>query len=295
MTKKYRSFTVTVNNATDYDLGDCIGLLDTYPVKYAIFGFEKGEKSDIEHIQAYYSFKNRIRFDTITSMIPRAHVELAKGNSVQNRKYCSKDGLFVEFGEISEQGKITWSKLEEAMVNPKENLKVYSQYHRIYHGIKSQDIPEYKKRILYRAHISRRYEIARNYNNCDISVCQDIDMWDNEKVVFVYNSTICWSAMSSGHNMVAAWAHGAPMKVKYGYEFRRFDPDIIIFFGDEEGDYRLYMNKYKIKCYELLDSNGYKEIQEKAQRVPQWEESFDEGSSEASETYNSRSNGDEIS
>lgn len=43
-------------------------------------------------------------FNTIKKLFPRAHVEPAGGTAQENRKYCSKDGQFIEHGECPMDG-----------------------------------------------------------------------------------------------------------------------------------------------------------------------------------------------
>jgi len=43
------------------------------------------------HIQGYIESKGAIRLDTLKAMMPRAHIEKAKGTTKQNIEYCSKE------------------------------------------------------------------------------------------------------------------------------------------------------------------------------------------------------------
>jgi len=74
---------------------------------YAIVGIETGE-SGTPHLQGYCIFKRAHRFDTIKSRyLPRCHIEVAAGDAGSNRRYCSKDGNFKEFGTIPSKQKGT--------------------------------------------------------------------------------------------------------------------------------------------------------------------------------------------
>lgn len=91
---KSRSFCFTINNYTSEDES---GLL-TLGHRYIIYGREVGE-SGTPHLQGYIVFKNPRHFGSLKSLMPRAHIEVAKGDADSNFKYCSKEGNFVEDGE----------------------------------------------------------------------------------------------------------------------------------------------------------------------------------------------------
>ena len=68
---------------------DSIGTMAQY-----VLGREVG-KEGTRHIQGYIRFKNPLDFKRVKEMMPKAHIEKAKGNVKQNYAYCSKDGDFV--------------------------------------------------------------------------------------------------------------------------------------------------------------------------------------------------------
>lgn len=59
-----------------------------------ILGKECGE-SKTHHIQGYVSFKSARTFSSMKKMLPRAHIEKAKGNLKSNFAYCSKEENYV--------------------------------------------------------------------------------------------------------------------------------------------------------------------------------------------------------
>lgn len=69
-----------------------------------MLGYEVG-KNNTPHIQGYVMFKNQVRFDSIKSQLPKAHIEACKGSADDNIKYCTKGGKFEEFGDRPRQGK----------------------------------------------------------------------------------------------------------------------------------------------------------------------------------------------
>lgn len=73
--------------------------------RYLCHGHEVGGNGNF-HLQGYVAFDTPVALSTVVSCIPGAHVEVAKGNAIQNRVYCSKDDFeFYEEGAIPQQGR----------------------------------------------------------------------------------------------------------------------------------------------------------------------------------------------
>ncbi len=87
--KRHRAYCFTLNNYTVEELTQIHSNFDT--CSEYIYGFEIGEEKT-PHIQGYVKFKNPRSFDRIKSIIPRAHIEKARGNIKANFDYCSKGG-----------------------------------------------------------------------------------------------------------------------------------------------------------------------------------------------------------
>lgn len=85
---KARKFCVTINNFQVEDIGRWDALV--HDAAYSVRGTEVGD-SGTPHLQCYVRFVNPRSFDSIKKALPRAHIETAKGNDDQNRKYCTKD------------------------------------------------------------------------------------------------------------------------------------------------------------------------------------------------------------
>jgi len=67
---------------------------------YCIIGRETGDAEGTPHLQGYCEFKRRYRFLQLKdSILPRSHIELARGTGHDNREYCSKSGSFWEHGD----------------------------------------------------------------------------------------------------------------------------------------------------------------------------------------------------
>lgn len=87
----------TLNNYTDHDivLVDELSILPN--VVYLIYGKEVGENGN-PHLQGFFILKGPQRFSWVKRRLPRAHIEAAKGTSLQAAEYCKKEGDFKEVG-----------------------------------------------------------------------------------------------------------------------------------------------------------------------------------------------------
>lgn len=95
-----KHWTFTLNNYTVEEYIKILEVLDGEQVEYGIVGKETGDEGT-PHLQGYVVFNPKRRFNAVKNSIsPRAHIERAKGNPSQNRKYCSKDGDFEERGKL---------------------------------------------------------------------------------------------------------------------------------------------------------------------------------------------------
>lgn len=94
-----KSYTFTLNNYTDEEYNSICSVLRDEG-SYGIIGKEVGE-SGTPHLQGYVLFKRPFHFKTIKDRyLIRCHIEVAAGSADANKRYCSKDGNFVEFGTM---------------------------------------------------------------------------------------------------------------------------------------------------------------------------------------------------
>lgn len=103
----------TINNPTDDDVlaAYALGGPGDSSVLYHVCGLEHSAEtsatvpSGTPHLQGYLVFVTNMRFGAVRSMLPRAHLELARGTHAQNREYCSKEGNFFENGIFPEDAR----------------------------------------------------------------------------------------------------------------------------------------------------------------------------------------------
>jgi len=110
-----RSYVFTFNNPPD-ELFNNDDALDAWlhglGGKYSVAGRENAPTSGTPHLQGYIQFANPRSVAAVRKLIAGCHVEIAKGSPIQCRKYCVKDGNFVECGESpqdpGEREKLRW-------------------------------------------------------------------------------------------------------------------------------------------------------------------------------------------
>lgn len=89
---KVRAWCFTINNYTELPElhADC---------KYICYGEEICPTTGTPHLQGYCYFKAAKSLSAASKYFPRGHLVPAAGSSGQNKLYCSKDGIFHEYGK----------------------------------------------------------------------------------------------------------------------------------------------------------------------------------------------------
>jgi len=95
-----RNWSFTLNNYKEEELV----IIKQLKYTYIIIGDEKGE-NETPHLQGYIEFMDNHTLSSIKKSMPRAHLEISKGNGEQNKIYCSKERVLFEDGKIKQQGK----------------------------------------------------------------------------------------------------------------------------------------------------------------------------------------------
>lgn len=128
--QRSRSWCLTINNYTPEIVTQ---LKEMKNVQYIIVGDEVGTNGT-PHLQIYFRLKTQKTFSKIKKEYPTAHIERAIGNDADNRKYCSKQIILYESGEVSTQGTRTdLHGIKDMLIeNPKishilDNLTNYQQ------------------------------------------------------------------------------------------------------------------------------------------------------------------------
>lgn len=105
LSSKKRKFCFTLNNWKEEDIKI---IVEQWNKDKYIIGKEIGA-SGTPHLQGYIEFKSPRSFTSIKKVIPRAHIEGARGTTKDNYIYCSKDGDF----QTNIKGIITPKKIKD--------------------------------------------------------------------------------------------------------------------------------------------------------------------------------------
>lgn len=84
---------LTLNNYSNEEYSNLVSFFSSDSSNKWIIGKEVGENGT-PHLQIYVNFNLKIRFTSIKKINDRLHIETARGNEIQNVKYCSKDGNY---------------------------------------------------------------------------------------------------------------------------------------------------------------------------------------------------------
>lgn len=247
---KHRSYAFTLNNYTVEEMCDIIA---TVPTKYIIIGFEEGE-NETPHIQGYVQFHNSTAWSTIKRMIPRAHIEPAKGTPAQNIKYCSKDGEFYEFGDRPTNGaehghksKELTEKIVAALEDPLNNVQIVRQYGNAYQHAKQLALKQKKVETkFYSFHpisdpIAELYEYFDN-DELDLTIIYELNelsFYDDPQNVYYIPDNDPQHIPLEKMNM---WSRGMPIIYKHGYEMRCIKPERFIIKTSNRKLFPLYRN-----------------------------------------------------
>jgi len=94
-----KRYVFTLNNYTADEVQLLSGL---YPAtaSYVVFGREVAPGTGTPHLQGYICFNQRKSINFVRQLLPRAHIEIARGSPTQCRDYSIKDGDYDEFGTL---------------------------------------------------------------------------------------------------------------------------------------------------------------------------------------------------
>jgi len=231
-----RGWVFTINNHTDDDID---ALLDITDHRYLCFGFEIGANGT-PHIQGYVYFDNAITRSALSKRLPRAWICAQKGSNKQAIDYVKKAKSKVnpddwyEFGDMPEQGVVSFEKIVEVMQNPETNFHLYNQYRKSYKDYVSS-IPKTHDPVLYTCSKDDLYSIAGYFKKNGMDVSMPLSEYDGEEVDFISFKDPDSTLLKRVHE----WIHGFPPKVKNGYERHVYNPHIVVFvcsFKDDVSD-----------------------------------------------------------
>lgn len=141
-----RKWQMTINNPADYgvtheSINECLRCLKS--VSYYCMSDEIGQTY---HTHVYILFKSPVRFSTIKNLFPAAHIEKARGTTIQNKEYIFKEGekwsndekkeinlpdTHEEYGEIpieAQGARSDLTRLYEMIYEGKSNYEILNEY-----------------------------------------------------------------------------------------------------------------------------------------------------------------------
>lgn len=110
-----KRFCFTVNNPK----ADAHEILSEVDCRYVCYGTEVAPTTGTQHLQGYIVFKaNKTLVGCKKVLPPGCHIEIAKGSTPENIRYCSKEGTPYERGEaplsktkVAELSKDKWTAI----------------------------------------------------------------------------------------------------------------------------------------------------------------------------------------
>ena len=125
-----------------------------FKVSRAVWGYEIGSNG-IEHLQGYLELQRSLRLSHVAKILPMAHWEGAREDSLVNYRYCVKDGHFDLIGDFSFEQNGTTKAISKrnpplsvgsvvnALLNPETSLQImlskeYAEKHWYFDKIKNQ-------------------------------------------------------------------------------------------------------------------------------------------------------------
>ena len=95
---RHRKYQLTINNPGETWTHEKIKTsLKTLNLKYYCMADETGQQEQTPHTHIYLVTSiSAIRFSTVKSLFPTAHIEPAQGTSEENRAYIQKSGKWAE-------------------------------------------------------------------------------------------------------------------------------------------------------------------------------------------------------
>lgn len=115
-------------------------------INYIGWGSEICPKTKKEHFQGFIQFSKRRRLNGVKKIFgtKKIHIEVCKGNELQNIKYCSKEGKYNKLGSFTIQGERTdINEIKEQIKNnipmheiAENNFNYFCKFHKAFYAYK---------------------------------------------------------------------------------------------------------------------------------------------------------------
>lgn len=121
---------------------------DKAKYRYIVFQPEEAPETGTQHLQGYVYYNNAVSFSRVKKLLPRAHIEKAKGSPEENITYCTKqdsrvpDTEPIEIGDRPEPGvdKSVDALCSKVRAGEHDEKKLFDEfgatYLRLYKGVR---------------------------------------------------------------------------------------------------------------------------------------------------------------
>lgn len=199
--KRVKNYCITINNPELSDFEGLEAAIATGQVQYCICGKEHGQEKHTEHAQIYIQFTHKIAFNKLKKLVPKAHIEPAKGGAKANIKYCSKEHDYIEYGTAKTAGERTdINNLKTMILETNTPMSEIVDTCENFQQLKyAEGLLKYRKpteRIPPKVYwhygatgTGKTYTVYKNHKPEDIYVCLDTAQWfdgyTGQKVVLI--------------------------------------------------------------------------------------------------------------
>lgn len=127
--KRHQAYCFTINNWTPADR-DLVEALPLHGATYFVCGLEVAPDTGTPHFQGYVHFENPRDYGGVAKLLPRAHLEGARGSARDNDTYCRKGvaggGECFSWGDLPQDPKdqgvkeqARWKEIREMAITGK--------------------------------------------------------------------------------------------------------------------------------------------------------------------------------
>lgn len=108
-------------------------IIEYAEVDYLILGFEIGEIEHTPHIQGYVKFKYPQYYNSFRKLLDNkdgtyGYIEKARGNDIDNFKYCSKQDNYIEYGKAVEENQDSIKDMINDIIEGMTFLELLKKY-----------------------------------------------------------------------------------------------------------------------------------------------------------------------
>lgn len=254
--QRARRWCFTLNNYTNEDLSQLSKYFEQ-TTDFYIIGKEIGE-SGTPHLQGYFERKQQVRFDTLKKIMPKCHLEKAKGNRLSNVEYCSKTNDYIAKEANNRENRILKNRYSNIVWKPWQQ-KILS-FLELGPATNSRDIYWYWEptgnvgKTFLCKYLCIKYDAIIASGKKD-DIFNQVKNWldaNKDKDPFLILIDIPRSSQGSiSYGAIEACKNGLMYSGKYEGGKCVFDwPHIIIFSNDEPDYHKMSADKFKVELIE---------------------------------------------